>query len=173
MSSPTSIAFLRDLAAVSHHHDEHFRGTERDELDLFENAVRCHRQRECDQPRCARQHLRDGGQHVLGKGRTARIATKLRFDGGAVAYGARSGQKLIDIETVTAIGWNAAGRRVGLLQVSQVLELGKRVPDGRRRHTQPGHVHQPGRADRLAGIDIFSNECGENLRRSGRKLRHV
>ena len=54
-----------------------------------------------------------------------------------------------------------------LLQVSEIFELGERVADGGRRHTKTGHVHQARGSDRLAGVDVFGNERGENLRRSG------
>ena len=157
----------RNLSAVGDDDDEHFGRAQRNEFDLFEDAVGRHRQRERDEPRRAREHLRDRGQHIFGQRRRAGVAPQLRFDRRAAAHRARCGEQLVDVEPIPAIGRDAAGRGMRLLEVSEIFELGERVPDGGRRHTQAGHVHQARRSDRLAGIDIFGNERGENLSRSG------
>ncbi len=60
---------------------------------------------------------------------------------------------------------------MGLLKAAELLELGERVADGGGRHPQPRHVGEAGGADRLAGIDVFGDQGGENLCRPGRKLR--
>ena len=128
----------RHLPAVRHDDDEHLRRAQRNELDLLQDAVRCHRQRERDEPRRARQHLRHGGQHIFGQRRRAGVAPQLRFDRRAAANRTGRGEQLIDVEPVAAIGRDAARGRVRLLQVSELFELGERVADGGRRHTQTG-----------------------------------
>ena len=157
----------RNLSAVCDDDDQHFGGAQRNEFDFFEDAVGRHRQRKRDEPRRAREHLRDRGQDIFRQRRRAGVAPQLGLDRRAAAHRARCGEQLIDVEAVPAIGRDAAGGRMGLLQVSEIFELGERVADGGRRHTQAGHVHQARGSDRLAGIDIFGNERGENLRRSG------
>jgi hypothetical protein len=61
---------------------------------------------------------------------------------------------------------------VRLLEITKVFELGEGVANGRRRHTQARDVHEASRSDRLAGVDVFSNEGAEHVRRTGRKLGH-
>ena len=57
-----------------------------------------------------------------------------------------------------------------LLQIAELFELGERVAHRCRRHAQPGALREARRADRLGGIDVFTDERSENLRGPWRKV---
>ena len=95
----------------------------------------------------------------------ARIAPELSFDRRAAPHRTRGREQLVDVEPVAAVGRDAAGGCMRLLQIAQLLELDEGAPDGSGRHAQAGQRGQARRSDRLAGIDVFSDECGQYLSR--------
>ena len=104
---------------------------QRDELDALEHRALVGRpNREADRARRLGQHVRHLRQDRLDSPIGA-VATKPGLD--RVGRAARSLvlEQQVNIKAVTAIGWNPAGRRVGLLDEPFLLQGRQDVPDRR------------------------------------------
>src|SRR5262245_26126695 len=72
----------------------------------------------------------------------------------------------IDEDPVAAIGRNAPGRRVRLMEEAGLFELSQDVAYGRRRHTKAAVAREDLRRHRLTGFDIAAHERREQPARS-------
>jgi hypothetical protein len=70
---------------------------------------------------------------------------------------------MIDEEAIAAVGRNAACRRVRMLQISEVFEVGHDVPETRRRETKPAGFGECPRADRLPARDMLEDDLVQHL----------
>src|SRR5438445_12144961 len=70
---------------------------------------------------------------------------------------------MIDEETISAVGRNAPGRGVRLLQVAEVFEIGHDVAQAGGREAEPARFRQRARADRLAGRDVLHDDLSQDL----------
>ena len=71
--------------------------------------------------------------------------------------------QMIDEETVAAVGGNAAGGGMRLLQVSEVLEVGHDVAEARRRELKTAGSSQRSRADGLACRYVLDDDLAQHL----------
>ena len=137
--------FLQHVPAARHDDDEHARRAQRNEFDTVENRRLLRRpQREADLPRSLRHDVRGLREHAIDQGSRS-AAPQARLDGIRRATARRRPlrfEEQVDVEAIAAIGRDAPGRRVWLLDVALFLEPREDAADGRRRHPEPGRAHQ-------------------------------
>ena len=118
--------------------------------------------READVPRGLRHDVRRLRQHRIDeRRRRCRGAAALRPRSRSGAERLRFEQE-IDVEAVAAVGRDAAGRGVRLLDEAFLLEPRQDVADRGRRHAEPGRAHEERRGDGLARRDVFAHKRGQH-----------
>ena len=77
----------------------------------------------------------------------------------------------VDVLAVAAIGGDASGGRVRLLDEALFLEPGQDVAHRGRGHGATGMAGQPLRGDRLAVLDVFADQRAEQAQHTIRQFR--
>ena len=158
----------RHLSAVGDDDDEHLGRAQRNELDFLQDAVR---RSSAAQTRRAATRARAPATRRPGRLRPApacrrRAAAALRRPRRRAPNAERraAGRRRSDIRGRSGCGRPTCAAAGGSPSSSSSASVLRTVADDTLR---PATCSQARRADRLAGIDVFGNERGENLRRSG------
>ena len=117
-----------------------------------------------------RHDMRDARQQMVHQRRLSCVLAKLHFDVRRNASRAACLQQQIDENAVSAIGGDASGRGVRLMNVAAFVQLHQHIANGRRRHAQPALPGQDLRRHRLTRFDVLANERGQQAMRTLREL---
>ncbi len=71
--------------------------------------------------------------------------------------------QVIDVEAVAAVGRDAPGRGVRLMEVAEVLEIRHHVPEGRGRELEGARLRERTGTDRLAARDVDPDDLVEDV----------
>jgi hypothetical protein len=158
---------VRDVAARGDDDDEQLAAVERDEVEPLEGRQVGGRSNcEADLMRGAGDLVRDVRQHVADRAGAPQPRLDLRRRPGRFAVG----EQLVDVNPIALIGRHAAGRSVGLADVSLLLEPGHNVTKRRRRDAK-SPVRQPQGRNRLSLVDVGLDDDPENPSIPFRQLR--
>ena len=153
---------LDDMTAARDDDDEHAGAAERNELDAIEHRRLVRRaKRETDVARRLGHHVRGLREDRVDE-RPRALAPQLGFDRAGGARRALRFEQQVDVEAVAAVGGDAAGRGVRLLDEAFFFEPGEDAAYSRRRHAEPGGADEKRRGNGLARRDVLAHERGQH-----------